>query len=214
MKPRVSCCSAVFCFSRSARDFLEVYGIDDLRVRYFYDSFVDREHLPRTPEVIVLSQVLPDPINTYVEEFKNSIVSEVNGHVHQAAGRSRGGVCRAVGLLRDPAASARDGPSCSNVAPVKPPGAAHQDRSTTSCQRSRTLPPPRPRRRTHSPDRSFAVERSRMPSPEQAAQPSARNRLPGGFCCFTLIFHFDHDQIFPAHRHFAPRPACLRRRAL
>ena len=60
--------------------FLEVYGIDDLRVRYFYDSFVDRDIFLDHPEVIILSQVLPDPINTYLEEFRNSIVSEVNGH--------------------------------------------------------------------------------------------------------------------------------------
>ena len=67
-------------FQPLSRDFLEVYGIDDLRVRYFYDSFVDRAIFLEHPEVIVLSQILPDPINTYLEEFRNSIVSEVNGH--------------------------------------------------------------------------------------------------------------------------------------
>ena len=67
-------------FQPLSRDFLEVYGIDDLRVRYFYDSFVDRAIFLEHPEVIVLSQILPDPINTYLEEFRNSIISEVNGH--------------------------------------------------------------------------------------------------------------------------------------
>ncbi len=67
-------------FQPLSRDFLEVYGIDDLRVRYFYDSFVDRDIFLEHPEVIILSQVLPDPINTYLEEFRNAIVSEVNGH--------------------------------------------------------------------------------------------------------------------------------------
>ena len=67
-------------FQPLSRDFLEVYGIDDLRVRYFYDSFIERSIFLQHPEVIILSQVLRDPINTYVEEFKNSIVSEVNGH--------------------------------------------------------------------------------------------------------------------------------------
>ena len=66
-------------FQPLSRDFLSVYGIDDLRVRYFYDSFVDRSIFLQHPEVIVLAQVLPDPINTYVEDFKNAIVSEVNG---------------------------------------------------------------------------------------------------------------------------------------
>ncbi len=68
-------------FQPVTRDFLEVYGIDDLRVRYFYDSFVDRAIFLQHPEVILLSQVLPDPTTAYIEEFKNAIVSEVNGHV-------------------------------------------------------------------------------------------------------------------------------------
>ena len=67
-------------FQPLSRDFLEAYGIDDLRVRYFYDSFVDRDIFVQHPEVIVLSQVLPDPINTFLEDFRNSIVSDVNGH--------------------------------------------------------------------------------------------------------------------------------------
>ncbi len=66
-------------FQPLSRDYLEVYGQDDLRVRYFYESFVERAVFLQHPEVIVLSQVLPDPINTYLEEFRNSIVSEVNG---------------------------------------------------------------------------------------------------------------------------------------
>ena len=67
-------------FQPLSRDFLEAFGIDDLRIRYFYDSFVDRDVFLTHPEVIVLSQVLPDPINAYVEDFKNAIVDEVNGH--------------------------------------------------------------------------------------------------------------------------------------
>jgi S1-C subfamily serine protease len=67
-------------FQPLSRDFLEAYGIDDLRVRYFYDSFIDRDIFVEHPEVIILSQVLPDPINTFLESFRNSIISEVNGH--------------------------------------------------------------------------------------------------------------------------------------
>lgn len=66
-------------FQPLSRDFLEVYGIDDLRVRYFYDSFVSREVFLKHPEVIVLSQVLPDSTTAYLEEFRNSIVEAVNG---------------------------------------------------------------------------------------------------------------------------------------
>ena len=67
-------------FQPLSRDFLEAYGIDDLRVRYFYDSFVNREIFLKHPEVVILSQVLPDPINAYIEEYRNAIVSSVNGH--------------------------------------------------------------------------------------------------------------------------------------
>ncbi len=67
-------------FQPLSRDFLEAYGIDDLRVRYFYDSFVSRSIFLKHPEVVILSQVLPDPINAYIEEYRNAIVSEVNGH--------------------------------------------------------------------------------------------------------------------------------------
>ncbi len=88
-------------FQPLSRDFLEVYGIDDLRVRYFYDSFVDRDIFLDHPEVIILSQVLPDPINTYLEEFRNSIVSEVNGHPIKRLEDLAAAFARAVGLLRD-----------------------------------------------------------------------------------------------------------------
>jgi S1-C subfamily serine protease len=66
-------------FQPLSRDFLEVYGIDDLRVRYFYDSFVSRQIFLKHPEVIILSQVLPDPINAYVADYKNALIDEVNG---------------------------------------------------------------------------------------------------------------------------------------
>ncbi len=66
-------------FQPLSRDFLEAYGIDDLRVRYFYDSFVTRSIFVKHPEVIILSQVLPDPTTAYLEEYRNSIVDEVNG---------------------------------------------------------------------------------------------------------------------------------------
>jgi hypothetical protein len=66
-------------FQPLARNFLEAYDIDDLRVRYFYDFFLEDELYKDHPEVIVLSAILPDPINTYLGDFKNGIVDEING---------------------------------------------------------------------------------------------------------------------------------------
>ena len=66
-------------FQPLSRNFLEAYDIDDLRVRYFYDFFLQDELYKEHPEVIILSAILPDPINTYLGDFKNGIVDEING---------------------------------------------------------------------------------------------------------------------------------------
>ena len=60
-------------------NFMEAYQIDDLRVRTFYDDYVSRGFYLDHPEVIILSAILPDPINTYLTGFKNGIVEEING---------------------------------------------------------------------------------------------------------------------------------------
>lgn len=66
-------------FQPLSRDFLEAFGVDDLRVRYFYDSYVSRALFVRHPEVVILANVLHDPVNAYLDEFKNGIVDTVNG---------------------------------------------------------------------------------------------------------------------------------------
>lgn len=66
-------------FQPMSRDFLEANQVDDLRVRYFYDYFAVDELYRDHPEIIILSAILQDPINTYLGEFKNGIVDEING---------------------------------------------------------------------------------------------------------------------------------------
>jgi S1-C subfamily serine protease len=66
-------------FQPLSRNFLESYDIDDLQVRYFYDFFIQDELYSDHPEVVILSAILPDPINTYLNDFKNGIVDEING---------------------------------------------------------------------------------------------------------------------------------------
>lgn len=66
-------------FQPLTRDFLEIRKDVPLRLRYFFDNFVS-DHLYRDhPEVIVLSDVLRDPVNTYVRPFSGNIVSKING---------------------------------------------------------------------------------------------------------------------------------------
>jgi hypothetical protein len=66
-------------FQPLSRNFLETYDIDDLQVRYFYDYFLQDELYKEHPEIIVLSAILPDPINTYLSDLKDGIVDEING---------------------------------------------------------------------------------------------------------------------------------------
>jgi hypothetical protein len=60
-------------------DLLQAYRISDLRVRHYFDYFVTDQLYRQHPEVIILTNVLPDPINTYLVPFRSSIVDEING---------------------------------------------------------------------------------------------------------------------------------------
>ena len=46
---------------------------------YFFTHFVDDELYKDRDEAIVLTALLPDPINTYLDEFREGIVESVNG---------------------------------------------------------------------------------------------------------------------------------------
>jgi len=48
-------------------------------LRYYYAQFLGKELYLQHPEVVVISKVLPDPINTYQNRFVNTIVEEING---------------------------------------------------------------------------------------------------------------------------------------
>jgi S1-C subfamily serine protease len=50
-----------------------------ITLRYFYTQFLGEELYLQHPEVVVISKVLPDPINTYQSRFVNTIVDEING---------------------------------------------------------------------------------------------------------------------------------------
>jgi S1-C subfamily serine protease len=60
------------------RDFLDAQKNLDTRLRYFFDYFVSDHLYRKYPEVVVLSNVLNDPVNTYVAPFKGSIVDRIN----------------------------------------------------------------------------------------------------------------------------------------
>ncbi|MDP9292123.1 MAG: PDZ domain-containing protein, partial [Verrucomicrobiota bacterium] len=66
-------------FQPLSRNFMEASQTDDLRVHFFYDFFISDEIYKDHPEVIVLSAILPDPINAYLADFRNGIVDSING---------------------------------------------------------------------------------------------------------------------------------------
>ena len=66
-------------FQPLSLDLLEAYRISDLRVRHFFDFFVIEQIYLQHPEVIVLTNILPDPINTYLVPYRDGIVDEING---------------------------------------------------------------------------------------------------------------------------------------
>src|SRR5260370_10951268 len=60
-------------------DLLEAYRPTDLRLRHFFEYFVLEQLYLQHPDVIVLTNILPDPINTYLTPYRGGIVDEING---------------------------------------------------------------------------------------------------------------------------------------
>src|SRR5213082_3219818 len=60
-------------------DLLEAYQPTDLRLRHFFDFYVIDQLYLEHPDVIVLTNILPDPINTYLAPYRGGIVDSING---------------------------------------------------------------------------------------------------------------------------------------
>ena len=58
---------------------LEAYQPTDLRLRHFFDFYVIDQLYLEHPDVIVLTNILPDPINTYLAPYRGGIVDQING---------------------------------------------------------------------------------------------------------------------------------------
>ncbi len=66
-------------FQPLSRNLLATYQFTSDRINYFYDFFISKEIYQEYPEIVVLSAILPDPLNTYLGEFQQGIVEEING---------------------------------------------------------------------------------------------------------------------------------------
>jgi S1-C subfamily serine protease len=60
-------------------ELIEAYQTSDLRLRHLFDFFVQEQIYLEHPEVVVLTNILPDPINTYLAPYRGSVVDEING---------------------------------------------------------------------------------------------------------------------------------------
>ena len=66
-------------FQPMSRNMMEAHGIRDPLVNYVFDNYLNREIYKDRPEVIVLTAVLPDQVNSYLAGYQHGIVDEVNG---------------------------------------------------------------------------------------------------------------------------------------
>lgn len=60
-------------------DFIDTRKDLKTRLQYFFKNFVSDHIYREHPEVIVMSDVLRDPVNTYARPFADNIVSKING---------------------------------------------------------------------------------------------------------------------------------------
>jgi S1-C subfamily serine protease len=66
-------------FQPLSLDLIEAYQPTDLRLRHYFDYFVLEQIYREHPDVIVLTNILPDPINTFLAPYRGGIVDEING---------------------------------------------------------------------------------------------------------------------------------------
>ena len=60
-------------------DLIEAYQPTDIRIRHYFDYFVTEQVYLDHPEVIILTNILPDPTNSYLAPYRANIVDTING---------------------------------------------------------------------------------------------------------------------------------------
>ncbi len=82
------------------------HNITNLRTRYFYQYFASDELYKVKPQPVVLTNIMPDSINTHIREYTGQIVDEINGvkikklkDVTEALAKDPEGGCITIRLL-------------------------------------------------------------------------------------------------------------------
>ncbi len=66
-------------FQPLSEDFVNATTLKNSRTRYYYDHFLENDLYKERPEIVILSNILSDPVNAYADEFYQSIVDTING---------------------------------------------------------------------------------------------------------------------------------------
>ncbi len=61
------------------RNLMGAYKFSNPRLGYMYQHFIEDELYKERDEIVVLTALLPDTINTFMEEFREGIVEKLNG---------------------------------------------------------------------------------------------------------------------------------------
>lgn len=61
------------------QNFMSEHQPEDLRLRYMFDFYVEDKLFKEREEIVTLSGILADPVNAYANEFRYSVVDEING---------------------------------------------------------------------------------------------------------------------------------------
>lgn len=60
-------------------NWMSAHEPNDLRLRYTFDFFTEDKLYKERPEIVALSGVLADPVNTFAADFRHGILDEING---------------------------------------------------------------------------------------------------------------------------------------
>ncbi len=66
-------------FQPLSRSFYSILPNPTVTLRYYFDQFLEKELYRDHPEVVVISKILPDPVNAYLDRFVYTIVDQING---------------------------------------------------------------------------------------------------------------------------------------
>jgi S1-C subfamily serine protease len=60
-------------------NFVNATPLTNSRTRYYFDHFLEDDLYKERPELVILSNILSDPVNAYADEFRQALVDTING---------------------------------------------------------------------------------------------------------------------------------------